>query len=106
MDAKRDFTDVRDIVKGYYLLIQKGEKGEVYNIGSGVSYKIDDILKILLSFSNVSIKTESDETLFRPSDTPEIRADISKIIQATGWKPEIPLEQTLKDTLEYWRQVI
>ena len=106
MEAKRDFTDVRDIVRGYYLLSQKGEKGEVYNIGSGESHTIDTILKKLLSYSQASITTEPDEKLFRKSDTPEIRADISKITHVTGWKPEIPLEQTLKDTLEYWRQVV
>lgn len=105
MEAKRDFTDVRDIVRGYHLLMQKGEKSEVYNLGSGVSYSIDEILRILFSFSDRSIRTEPDDSLLRPIDTPEIRADITKITDKTGWKPEIPLEQTLKDTLEYWRQV-
>ncbi len=105
LEAKRDFTDVRDVVRAYSLLMDKGEFGEVYNVGSGVSHKISDILDKLLSFSNAKIKIEIDKSLFRPIDDPELVCDASKL-NKLGWKPEIPIEQTLNDTLDYWRQII
>lgn len=105
LEAKRDFTDVRDIVKAYPLLLEKGQPGEVYNIGFGVSHKVQEILDILLSFSTIKISIEVDQNKLRPSDVPEIVCDNTQIIQATGWKPEIPLEQTLKDILDYWRSI-
>src|ERR1035437_6009805 len=106
LEAKRDFTDVRDIVKAYSLLMEKGEFGEVYNIGSGTSYKISEILDMLLSFSSAKITVEVDRTLFRPIDDPELICDPTKINRLTGWKAEIPIEKTLKDTLDYWRDII
>jgi GDP-4-dehydro-6-deoxy-D-mannose reductase len=104
--AKRDFTDVRDIVKAYVLLMQKGKTGEVYNIGSGKSHKISDVLSLLQSLSPAKISIEQDSELMRPSDLPDIYADIRKIGNEVGWHPTISLEETLKDTLEYWRQVV
>ncbi len=101
--AKRDFTDVRDMVKLYPLLLEKGVLGEVYNAGSGKSVQIKEILDLLLSFSKVKISIETDPAKMRPSDIPEIVADVTKVNKATGWKPEIPLEKTLKDILDYWR---
>jgi GDP-4-dehydro-6-deoxy-D-mannose reductase len=106
LEAKRDFTDVRDMVKAYSLIMEKGEFGEVYNIGSGRSYKISEILEMLLSFSSVKITVEIDKSLFRPIDDPELVCDSTKINKTTGWKAEIPLEETLKDTLDYWRNII
>lgn len=106
MQAKRDFTDVRDMVKLYPLLLEKGEPGDVYNAGSGVSYTIQKVMDTLISLSNTSITVESDPTKFRPSDIPEIVADNTKVYRITGWKPEIPFEKTLKDTLDYWRSVV
>lgn len=106
LEAKRDFTDVRDVVRAYSLLMEKGEFGEVYNIGSGRSYKISEILEMLLSFSSAKIKVEIDKSLFRPIDDPELVCDATKINNLTGWKPEIPIEKTLKDTLDYWRDII
>jgi GDP-4-dehydro-6-deoxy-D-mannose reductase len=106
LEAKRDFTDVRDVVKAYSLLMEKGEFGEVYNIGSGVSYKISQILEMLLSFSSAKITVNVDKSLFRPIDDPELVCDPSKVNKLTGWKPEIPIEKTLKDTLDYWRNII
>lgn len=103
LEAKRDFTDVRDMVKAYLLLSEKGKSGEVYNIGSGKSHKIAEILSMLLSFSSVQIDTQVDPARLRPSDVPDIRSSNHKIESETGWKPEIPLEQTLKDTLDYFR---
>lgn len=106
LNAKRDFTDVRDMVKAYILLMEKGIAGEVYNIGSGKSYKISDILNKLLSFSKVNIKVEVDKELFRPIDNPDLVSDTSKFKKLTGWEPEISIEKTLKDTLDYWRDII
>ncbi len=104
--AKKDFSDVRDIVRSYILLMEKGESGEVYNVGSGKSTQIQEILDILLSLSAKKIKVEVDQELFRPIDVPEIRCDHTRISDLTGWKPEIPLQNTLKDTLDYFRKVI
>jgi len=103
LSPKRDFTDVRDTVWGYQLLIEKGEPGEVYNIGSGRSYEIKYILDTLLSFSDKKITIETDSALMRPVDVPELVCDNSKIKKVTGWEPKIPIEQTLRETLDYWR---
>ncbi len=104
LEAKRDFTDVRDIVRGYVLLSEKGAPGEVYNIGFGKSHKISDVLDKLLSFSDKKIEIKVDPALFRPSDIPDLYADNTKINKQTGWVPTIPLEKSLKDTLDYWRE--
>ena len=106
LSAKRDFTDVRDMVKAYLLLLEKGESGEVYNIGKGESYEIKFILDTLISLSGKDIQTEVDKARLRPIDIPDIICDNTKINEATGWKAEIPIEKTLQDTLDYWRQII
>jgi len=106
LEAKRDFTNVKDMVSAYTLAIEKGMYGEAYNVGSGVSYKISDILNRLVSMSSVKIKIEKDETLFRPSDNPDLLCDSSKFTKLTGWKPQIPIKTTLKETLDYWRNII
>jgi len=104
LSVKRDFTDVRDIVRGYWDLVRYGEAGEVYNIGSGKSYSLQTILDTLISMSNKKIITEIDPGKFRPADIPELRADISKIYKKINWKPEIDINTTLSDILEYWRK--
>jgi len=106
LEAKRDFTDVNDVVRAYILLIEKGVAGEVYNIGSGKAYKMSHIVDMLLSFSNTQISVEVDKSLFRPIDNPELLCDATKLKKLTGWEPQIPLERTLKDTLDYWRNII
>ncbi|MCL5114144.1 MAG: GDP-mannose 4,6-dehydratase [Patescibacteria group bacterium] len=106
LESARDFTDVRDMVKAYVLAIEKGKEGEVYNIGSGKSYKISDILNKLLSFSDAKITIEMDKSLLRPVDSPELLCDRAKFSKLTNWKPEISIENTLKDTLDYWRNII
>lgn len=105
LDAKRDFTDVRDMVKAYVAILEKGTIGEVYNVGSGLSHAMEEIVEILRSQSKKEFTIQLDPTLLRPSDTPDLRADTSKLKQVISWKPEIPLTQTLKDTLDYWRQI-
>lgn len=103
LSAKRDFTDVRDVVEAYTKLIQYGRPGETYNVGSGHAIAIEDILKVILSQSKAEIKIEVDPNKLRPVDVPVIEADISKIFNDTGWQPQIPLEKTISDTLQYWR---
>jgi GDP-4-dehydro-6-deoxy-D-mannose reductase len=106
LETRRDFTDVRDMVKAYVLAIENGELGEAYNIGSGKAYKIADILDTLVKQSTVKIEIKVDSALLRPSDTPELVCDNNKFIKLTNWTPKIPLETTLKDTLDYWRNII
>lgn len=101
--AKRDFTDVRDVVRAYGMLIEKGEAGETYNIGSGHAIAIDEILKMIVANSKVDIKVEIDPAKLRPVDVPIIEADTAKLREITGWKPQISLEQTIEETLNYWR---
>lgn len=103
LSSKRDFTDVRDIVRAYVLLAEKGGKAEIYNVCSGKSTSGQEILDTLLSFSAKEIITEPDPARMRPSDIPDLYGDASKLKQDTGWKPEVPLRQTLEDTLNYWR---
>ncbi|TVY11837.1 GDP-mannose 4,6-dehydratase [Paenibacillus cremeus] len=103
LQAKRDFTDVRDVVRAYWLALDKAVPGEAYNIASGTCHSIEEMLRILLSFSAVSIEVKPDPSRLRPSDVPMVIGDYTKFHQAAGWKPEIPLQQTLKDLLEYWR---
>ncbi len=104
LEAKRDFTDVRDMVRAYWLSLQKCEPGEVYNICSGKNWTIQEVLDKLLAKSEVEIKIESDPARLRPSDVPVLLGDNTKFQNATGWRPEIPFEQTLQDTLDYWRE--
>jgi len=104
--AKRDFTDVRDMVRGYLLAVQKGKPGEVYNLCSGKAYVISEVLDMLLSMTKIKIKTERDPERIRPSDIPILLGDNSKFSRATGWKPKIPFEKTLKDLLNYWRKKV
>lgn len=106
LEAKRDFVDVRDMVRAYLLAIEKGNFGDVYNIGSEKSYKISDILDMLLNLSKVKISVGVDRHRFRPLDIPELLANATKFKKLTNWKPQIPIEVTLKDTLDYWRKII
>ena len=103
LEAKRDFTDVRDMVRAYWLACAKGEPGEVYNIGTGHTIAMKDMLAILLSQSQSKVEVRVDPARLRPSDVPILYADGSKFKALTGWKPRIPLETTLKDLLDYWR---
>lgn len=106
LSAMRDFTDVRDVVKGYVMLCASGKSGETYNVGRGKAVKIEDILKLILSKSAADIRVEVDPDKLRPVDVPIIEPDISKITADTGWIPEISLEQTIDETLSYWRENI
>ena len=103
LEAKRDFTDVRDMVRAYWLALEKCEPGEVYNICSGTAWSIQKVLDHLLSLTKTKIEVKQDPARLRPSDVPILLGDNSKFVKATGWKPVIPFEKTLADMLEYWR---
>lgn len=100
----RDILDVRDVVRAYRLLLEKGKTGERYLICTGKSTPVRKVVEILLSFSSVKIKIETDPKKLRPSDMLEQRGDPKKFFQTTGWKPEIHLEKTLKDLLDWYRE--
>ena len=106
LEAKRDFTDARDIVRAYWLATDKCQPGEVYNICAGNCYSIQQVLDKLLSLStNKDIQVKQDPKRMRPSDVPILQGDSTKFRQATGWQPQIDyLNQTLSDMLDYWRQ--
>ncbi len=101
LSAKRDFTDVRDIIRAYGLLAQNGKTGETYNVGSGKSIAIADILNMIIEISGCKIVHQYDENRMRPSDIPDICADITKLQRDTGWQPEIPIRVTLKEMFDY-----
>lgn len=103
LDVKRDFTDVRDVVRAYAMLIRSGKAGETYNVGSGRAVKIADILQMILEKSPADIQVKADPSKLRPVDLPVIEADIRKLQEITGWRPLIGLEQTIEETLAYWR---
>jgi GDP-4-dehydro-6-deoxy-D-mannose reductase len=106
MAAARDFSDVRDIVHGYHLAATTGEPGDIYNLASGQPHKISALLDTLLSFTDVRIRVETDPERYRPVDVPVVYGSAEKFYQLTGWMPEIPFEQTLEDTLDYWREQV
>lgn len=102
--ARRDFTDVRDVVRAYTLLMEKGQRGEIYNVGTGRALAVQEILDEILRLSTAEITVERDEKRFRPLDAPLNVADVSKLRAATGWEPRIDIRETLRDTLDYWRK--
>lgn len=104
LKAKRDFTDVRDVVKAYFLAVKKCQPGKVYNICSQKSWSIQQVLDMLLEMSKKEIEVKVDPQRLRPSDVEILLGDCSKFRRATGWKPTIPFEKTLKDLLDYWRE--
>jgi GDP-4-dehydro-6-deoxy-D-mannose reductase len=104
LTARRDFTDVRDVVRAYQSLITQGKPSQVYNLGSGRSHAIQEVLDTLLSISQVEIAIEPDPARMRPSDTPDMVCDATQLRRQTGWQPTIPFEQSLIDVLDYWRE--
>ena len=104
LSARRDFTDVRDVVRAYGLLVERGQKGEVYNVGSGHAVSIQSVLDRILAQAACQVDVEVDPARLRPVDVPVIEADIQKLRACTGWQPHIALEQTIADTLQYWRK--
>lgn len=106
LEAMRDFTDVRDVVRAYRMLAEKGKSGETYNVGRGMAVKINSILNTALSYAECHIDVTQDKSRMRAADIPLIEPDVSKIFSDTGWKAEISMEKTIKDTLDYFRKNI
>lgn len=106
LDAKRDYTDVRDMVQAYLLSLEKCDPGEVYNICTGDAVVIGDMLDILLSYSKIKVEVKQDPSRMRPSDVPVLIGDNSKFVAKTGWKPTVPFKKTMEDLLNYWRSKV
>ena len=104
LKPRRDLVDVRDMVEALWLLAEKGKIGEVYNACSGRAYKIGDILNMFLKMSSVKIKVKIDPKKLRPSDELVITGDNTKIRKDCGWQPKIPIDETLRDMLDYWKE--
>lgn len=103
LESKRDITDVRDMVRAYWLLLEHGKPGEVYNIGSGATRTMGEMLEMLLGMSEVRIEIKQDPARMRPSDVKILWANAGKFQKATGWEPKISFAQTMRDLLAYWR---
>ena len=103
LSARRDFTDVRDMVQAYTLLAEHGEAGAVYNAGSGQAVMVRELLDYLLEASSIPVELRLNPELMRPIDVPLVVCDAAKLRERTGWAPQIPLRQTLGDILDYWR---
>lgn len=103
LDARRDFTDVRDMARAYWLSLEKGRPGAVYNICTGTSHGIREILDLLIRLTGLEVEVRTDTGRLRPSDVPLLEGDNSAFRSDTGWQPEIPFERTLSDLLDFWR---
>jgi GDP-4-dehydro-6-deoxy-D-mannose reductase len=106
LDAIRDFTDVRDMVRAYWLAVTKGKPGEVYNIATGEGIVIRKMLDKIIEMAKVEVKVETDPARLRPSDVEILIGDSSKFRADTGWAPRIPFDQTVRDLLDYWRRTL
>jgi GDP-4-dehydro-6-deoxy-D-mannose reductase len=104
LNARRDFTDVKDVARAYILLMRHGQPGEAYNIGTGQAHSIQYLLEVLLSYSQAQITVVPDPNRMRPSDVPLIFADNSKLRAQTGWTPTCKFEDSLRQVLDYWRE--
>lgn len=102
LEAKRDFSDVRDVVRAYHLAVTKGKPGEVYNICSGVSRTIRSVLELLIEISGLEVRVEQDPQRMRPSDVMVLEGSYEKIKEAVGWQPNLPFEKTMEDLYNYW----
>jgi GDP-4-dehydro-6-deoxy-D-mannose reductase len=104
LEAVRDFTDVRDMVRAYWLAVNHARPGEVYNIATGEGITIQSLLDRLLELSSAEVRVEVDPERLRPSDVEILIGDSSKFRADTGWEPQVPFEQTLRDILDFWRE--
>ena len=106
LESRRDITDVRDTVRAYLAMVERGQPARPYNVCSGRACRVRDLLDALVGLSRVSIAVEVDPARLRPSDNPVIAGDRARLSSETGWAPEIPIERTLADLLQYWRTVV
>ena len=104
LSARRDFTDVRDVVRAYRLLAERGEPGEAYNVCSGRDVAVQEVADRLVALADRPMALVPDPDLLRPVDTPVLRGDPTRLHEATGWEPTISLDQTLADVLDDWRK--
>jgi GDP-4-dehydro-6-deoxy-D-mannose reductase len=104
LEARRDFSDVRDLVGAYWMLVRRGTPGEAYNVCGGRDHSIAQVLEMLLSMADADIRVEVDQARLRKSDIPVLRGDNGKMRELVGWVPDRPLEETLKDVLDWWRE--
>jgi GDP-4-dehydro-6-deoxy-D-mannose reductase len=104
LDAARDLHDVRDTVRAYAAIVERGVPGRIYNVCAGQTYRIRDVLDRLVAMSRVPVTVKVDPNKYRPSDNPVLLGNRSRIQQELGWKPEISLDETLSDLLDYWRR--
>jgi GDP-4-dehydro-6-deoxy-D-mannose reductase len=104
LDVWRDFLDVRDVVRSYVMLLERGEAGQAYNVCRGEALRVRDLLDALLNLSRVPLRVETDPARARPADLPVLRGDPARLCERTGWHPQVPLEATLRDILDDWRQ--
>jgi GDP-4-dehydro-6-deoxy-D-mannose reductase len=106
LESRRDITDVRDTVRAYKLIVERGTAGRPYNVCCGKAYRIADLMHTLVNLSRVGIEVRQDPERLRPSDTPVVLGDFTRLERDTGWRPEIPIERTLSDLLDHWRGTI
>ena len=106
LDAQRDFTDVRDVVRAYVAITELGTTGQIYNVGSGVGHTIQSVLDALLSRARVEVRIETDPERLRLRETSALVADTSHLHHQTGWQPQISFDSMLDGLLEYWRAEI
>jgi GDP-4-dehydro-6-deoxy-D-mannose reductase len=106
LSSQRDFTDVRDVVRAYLLLLKRGNPGEIYNIGKGIGYAIKEILNGLLKKSTANVKVVKDKSLTRKTDIPVLVANNNKFVSLTQWNPKFSIDDSLNDILEYWRNLV
>jgi GDP-4-dehydro-6-deoxy-D-mannose reductase len=104
VQTRRDLTDVRDVVNAYILVMQRGRSGDVYNVGSGRSYAMRDVLQRLVALSGIAVEPRQTDHLLRAADAPDIRANAAKLRRDIGWEPRFSLDQSLTDLLAYWRE--
>lgn len=105
LEAKRDFTDIRDVINAYWKIVNRGKAGEVYNVCSGTSIKIQEILDKLIKFSGKDVSVEIDKNKLRPSDIPDFVGNNQKL-KSIGWAPKYNIDDTLKELLECWRNEV
>ncbi|MCD6419509.1 MAG: GDP-mannose 4,6-dehydratase, partial [Synergistetes bacterium] len=106
VSAVRDFTDVRDVINAYMLLVRYGRQGDVYNVCSGKGYRISDILDMLIDMTDTKVEVRIDESKLREIDIPVMVGDCSKLVKETGWKRKYEIKETLRDLLNYWRALV
>lgn len=105
LESKRDITDVRDTVRAYRLIVERGKPERPYNVCTGRAYRVADLMKGLVAQARVTIRVQTDPERLRPSDTPVVCGSFARLEADTDWRPRIPIEQTLADLLDYWRRV-